>query len=117
MKVAILDDDMSSLDYYALVIKKLNRDISYSLCSNESLFKKALTLKPDLILADVNLGDTNVMEVFEKYYDLIGDIPVILMSCVDDVFGVGTLLRNEGVNVIETMQKPITPKMLKSVLI
>jgi hypothetical protein len=57
------------------------------------------------------------MEVFEKYYDLIGDIPVIIMSCVNDVFGVGTLLRNEGVNVIETMQKPITPKMLKSVLI
>ena len=117
MKVAILDDDMASLEYYALVIKKIDKSIAYSLCSNERLFKQALGLKPDLIISDVNLGNQNVIEVFEKYYDLIGDIPVILMSCVDDVFGVGTLLRNEGVNVIETMQKPITPKMLKSVLI
>jgi two-component SAPR family response regulator len=117
VKIAILDDDMPSLEYYALVIKKIDNSIDYSLCSNEKFFKQALGLKPDLILADVNLGDKNVMEVFEKYYDLIGDIPVILMSCVDDVFGLGTLLRNEGVNVIETMQKPITPKMLKSVLV
>ena len=117
MKVAILDDDMASLEYYALVIKKIDKSIAYSLCSNERLFKQALGLKPDLIISDVNLGNQNVIEVFEKYYDLIGDIPVILMSCVDDVFGVGTLLRNEGVNVIETMQKPITPKMLKSVLV
>ena len=117
MKLAILDDDMASLDYYALVIKRLNRDISYSLCSNESLFKQSLALKPDLIIADVNLGNQNVIDIFEKHYDLIGDIPVILMSSVDDVFGVGTLLRNEGVNVIETMQKPLNPSMLRSVLV
>jgi two-component SAPR family response regulator len=117
VKLAILDDDMSSLEYYALAIKTIDKSIAYSLCSNDQFFEQALGLNPDLIIADVNLGSQNVIEVFEKYYDLIGDIPVILMSSVDDVFGVGTLLRNEGVNVIETMQKPITPKMLKSVLL
>lgn len=117
MKIAILDDDMASLEYYALVIKKIDNSIAYSLCSNEKFFKQALGLKPDLIIADVNLGNQNVMDIFEKHYNLIGDIPVILMSCVDDVFGVGTLLRNEGVNVIETMQKPITPAMIRAVLV
>jgi two-component SAPR family response regulator len=92
VKIAILDDDMASLEYYALAIKTIDKSIAYSLCSNEKFFKQALGLKPDLILADVNLGDKNVMEVFEKYYDLIGDIPVILMSCVNDVFRGGDSL-------------------------
>ena len=117
MNVLFLDDDRTSLDYYALVVKKSGLKISYSLCATSWEFGRALKNKPDLILSDINLGDTDAVEVFTKYANEVGDTPVILMSGMDSTHGVGSELRNLGVNIIETMLKPISPAMLRSALV
>ena len=117
MNMLFLDDDRASLNYYALMVKKSGLKISYSLCATSWEFGLALKNKPDLILSDINLGDTDAVEVFTKYANEVGDTPVILMSGMDSTNGVGAELRKMGINVIETMLKPISPAMLMSALV
>ena len=114
MKVCIIDDDANLLKYYEMILKTIG--VQYYLCKDEGELEIALQHSPDIFIVDIMLDDAYGPDVLERHFKEIVGKPVIMMSSSDHIAKIGMELRKKGINVIETMQKPISPKMLKSVL-
>tara|TARA_R110002126_G_C10155453_1_gene472195 strand:- start:126 stop:479 length:354 start_codon:yes stop_codon:yes gene_type:complete len=116
VKVLILDDDIPILKYYAMILGKLQSAPSYVLCATEEEFVIGMQSKPDIILSDIKLGKTDGPTILRKHSDTIKNTPIFLLSCADNIKSLADELRDDGIKIVDVMQKPITPLMLKSIL-
>lgn len=97
-KVLVVDDDVSFLESICLVLKEEGFDV-YDARNAESGFEAMVSVKPDLIMLDINLPDKNGFEVLvsvKKSKDF-SSIPVMLITAdtadtaatVDEAFDKG----------------------------
>jgi PAS domain S-box-containing protein len=79
--VLAIDDDAIVRELLKNYLTKLGYAVATAVCGNEGL-RLAKKLRPDAIILDVNMPDTNGWEVLStlKSDPLLTDIPVIMMS-------------------------------------
>jgi len=80
-KVLIADDDVDLLDMVKMLLSRAGFAIS-TIATGKFFFEKVTTVKPDIILLDVFLGDTDGRSLCQlvKTDPQYQDIPVILYS-------------------------------------
>lgn len=97
-KVLVIDDDVSFLESICVVLREEGFDV-YDARTAESGFEAMVSVKPDLIMLDINLPDKNGFDVLvsvKKSKDF-SSIPVMLItadtadtaSTVDEAFDKG----------------------------
>jgi len=94
-KILIVDDDISFLETFSLILKDENFDV-FKADTAESGFEALVVSKPDLVILDKNLPDKSGYEVLNsinksKYFFFI---PVMLITAdtatlVDEAFDKG----------------------------
>jgi two-component system alkaline phosphatase synthesis response regulator PhoP len=81
-KILIIDDDKSILK----AIKTILRHEGYSVDiadNGENGFKKIASVKPDLIICDLNLPDTDGLEIVNWIKKIKKELPIIILSARD----------------------------------
>lgn len=97
-KVLVIDDDVSFLESICVILREEGFDV-YDARTAESGFEAMVSVKPDLIMLDINLPDKNGFDVLvsvKKSKDF-SSIPVMLItadtadtaSTVDEAFDKG----------------------------
>ncbi|MFO7828836.1 MAG: response regulator [Bacteroidales bacterium] len=113
-KILVVDDDL----IYQTIIRKLlcsGYQLIMAENANSALQKLNEGYIPDLILADINLPDISGIDLIRKLNELdkIKDIPVIVISGIDDPKW-ELDLKNLGVKMV--FIKPVDRKLLKKII-
>ncbi len=84
-KILVVDDEPIGRQLLEAILYPENFDIYYAENGMEA-FEKAVELKPDLILMDVMMPEMDGFEVCRKLrnHDILGNIPIILITALDD---------------------------------
>ncbi len=80
IKVLLIEDNQEDL---TLVKEELSSEISYDIVVAENLFDGLAELKknkPDVVLLDLALPDSNGMDSFIKFYENVIDVPIVILS-------------------------------------
>ena len=119
-KVLVIDDDVSFLESICVILREEGFDV-YDARTAESGFEAMISVKPDLIMLDINLPDKNGFDVLvsvKKSKDF-SSIPVMMItadtadtaSTVDEAFDKGA-----DDCVFKPMNPADTIKRIKSLL-
>lgn len=86
IKVLVVDDDLFERDCYNLMFEAEGVTVESASSADEAVLK-ALMFRPDMILLDLDLGDSNGFQVIKRLrtHKDTKDIPVIFISGDVDV--------------------------------
>ncbi len=83
-KILIVEDEMIIALHNSRIVERLGHEVAGRTASGEDAVKKALEIKPDLILMDISLsGKMNGVEAAIKIKESM-DIPIIFLSSNSD---------------------------------
>lgn len=106
----IVDDDRSNRDLLARILSKLNYRVSLAAGGNEAV-ALAKTNKYDLMLLDILMPGLNGYQVLEQLKVLRPEMPVIVISAVEDMRSV---VRCIEMGAEDYFLKPIEPALLRA---
>ena len=110
MRVLVLDDDLGVLLYLKTVLRPIPKVSKVSTASHEKAFSKLLEEGDyDFIISDVLMRPTMGPDILRKHKEKIGNTPIMLISCSDDLVQVEDELLEERFNIVGSFQKPILP--------
>ncbi|MGA1864169.1 MAG: response regulator [bacterium] len=112
--ILVIDDDVSVRKFMAKVLQKEGYKV-YIATNGLEGFQNALENKPDLIILDVMMPDTNGFELCKKIQseDKIKDIPVIFLTVRNES---EDKIRGLNLGAVDYLEKPInTREMLARV--
>jgi len=117
-KVVILDDDAVMQDFIALCLRNLPVDVAKA-GSLESLKAELGSSRPTFLIMDLNLGTADGSEIVTFLVKHHYRGALIMISGADQAT-LGTLAaraQSLGLSVLGTLQKPFSPKTLKTLLL
>ena len=110
MNVLVLDDDEGVLLYLKTILTPITKISRISTARSVKEFvKKMHSRKQHIIISDIMMGHTTGPDILRKYKDLVGNTPIVLTSCSDDLLDIEDDLLEERFNVVASFQKPILP--------
>jgi len=110
VNVLVLDDDEGVLLYLQTVLSTVAKISHVSTARDAREFvRKMHTRKQHLIVSDIMMEGTSGPDILRKYKDLVGNTPIVLTSCSDDLLDIEDDLLEERFNVVSSFQKPIYP--------
>jgi len=78
-KILIIDDEMRDIKAMTVVLERAGYSNIFSSETEEDGIKKVMSLKPDVVLIDVLLKNTNGFDVCKKIRDIPGSQNKIIM--------------------------------------
>lgn len=110
-KVLIVDDDINMLKL--LKVRVAWEKYGFEIMASAKNGKEALQLmeenKPDLIITDVKMPVMDGLSFCQSVRQTTDDIPIILLSAYEDIETARLAIKY---NVIDYMQKPLTPQKI-----
>lgn len=84
-KIAIIEDDIVDVRVYKKIISSIypNCEIE-TFVSYKDVYGRILKFKPDIMLLDFNLGDSDAFHVIDYIKPKLFDIPIIVITGNDD---------------------------------
>ena len=116
MKVLVLDDDKSLHPYYTSVLSRVKGIKSVTTVSNVHEFGRALLDAPHIIFCDIYMEPMRGCDIIRNYRKEIGKTPIVMMSCSDNLREISEELIEEGFDVVESLEKPVTPLVFHELL-
>jgi len=115
MKLLIIDDEEDIGDLISEIAKSQGFDTKV-LTSAENIAQVLSEFAPDLIMQDLLMPGTDGVELLRIFADQAKDVQVCLMSGSDArvLSGARRLGSAHGLNIIETLEKPLEVGKLKS---
>jgi len=85
-KILVVDDEEVNVDFFQLMLGKLGFDVDVAFNGEEAL-ERLEKSRPDIILLDLVMPKINGFELTEilKGKDQTRDIPIIILSAIDDI--------------------------------
>ncbi|TKE96094.1 EAL domain-containing protein [Vibrio kanaloae] len=108
-RILLIDDDASQIKVLHKVLKELGQVFFEQ--SGVKAFEQAVSVKPDVILLDIDMPDLNGYQVLEllKADEKTRDIPVIFITSFDSTEDQLRCLRGGAVDFIS---KPLVPELV-----
>ena len=110
MKILVVDDEKDICFYIKSMLEKEGYDVSTAFNGTEGL-QKATGERPDLILLDIMLPDTNGFEVLHKlrYNAETAHIPIVIVSVKRDT---DTIFKSRDFRSVDYISKPFNSQDL-----
>lgn len=106
--ILVVDDDEGVRDLLSLLIKKEGHKVQTS-SDGEEGFRKANSVKPDIIVLDLMLPRYGGFEFLRHLQDgELARVPIIVVTGRYTDSSTADLIRQES-NVVELLEKPIKP--------
>ena len=110
MRVLVLDDDAGVLLYLKTVLRPIRKVSKVSTAPHEKAFSKLLEEGDyDFIISDICMRDTTGPDILRKHKEKVGNTPIVLISCSDDLEVIEDELLEERFNIVGSFHKPIMP--------
>ena len=106
--ILILEDEPIIARNICRVLRRDGHAVTHVASAREARLRLADT-RFDLVLADVNLGDGDGIEVLGAQASALGDVPIIIMTGQDNI---DNRLRAEGILVSAFLSKPFAMSRL-----
>ena len=116
MNILVIDDDRNIHKYYESALMGIRQVKSVTCAATLDEVAKSLTAQPDIIFCDIYMDPIVGPDILRNYRPLIGKTPIVMMSCSDDLQKITDELIDEGFDVVECFEKPVTPLMLHELL-
>lgn len=115
INLLIVDDDPSICETIRLIAENCGLTVNKALSASE-FREKYSNVKPDLITLDLNLGQSDGIELLRELANMQSTAKIIIISGMDEKTINSTLLlgRSQHLNVIATEKKPIDLVHLKA---
>src|SRR3990167_4741949 len=116
-KLLVVDDDPSICESLRLIGESSGFSVSTSNSATE-FYEKYSSFHPDIVTVDLNLGQSDGIELLRKLASDQSETKIILISGYDEKIINSTLLlgRSQHLNIIAALQKPFDPKQLRELL-
>lgn len=117
INILILEDNESDLELVLYELKKLAAEKDIFVCKNKNEYERALKeKKPDIVLSDFNLPDTDGSESLSLLRNMSNDIPYILVSATIGEEKAVDLMRN-GANdfIMKDKLKKLVPTIEREI--
>jgi len=110
-KILAVDDEKTNLDVLIHILRE--QYLVYPAKTGEACLKKAIEIKPDLILLDIIMPDMNGFEVLQKLKadDMTEHIPVIFVSSLNNIEDEKRGLR---LGAVDYIMKPYNSEIVKA---
>lgn len=95
IKILIIEDNPGDVELIRQMLED-DEDTEYIVSHSSKLYdgiKAAEQLRPDLILLDLGLPDSLGLSTFEKLYEKVKDIPIIIMTGLEDKKAVSSAVK------------------------
>ena len=113
LSVLVVEDEEVMRSYYSILFENMFAKVT--LASNaEEGYNKFMTDKIDVIITDYNMPAMNGLQMTAKIRNLNKEIPIILVSAIEEIDVVVEALR---LNVNNFLKKPITKERLTQVIL
>ena len=116
MNILVIEDDRIIAKLFSSMLRNgsflLNVDTA---TSKREVNARLFQIKYDLILCDIMLGDTTATSVLREYQNLVGDSPIYLVSCVNDIGAYYSDMINDGFNMLGWKHKPLYHRDIKEI--
>lgn len=117
MNILILEDDRDLHRYYQSVCKASENVKKCITVSNAREFAYAMERHDiHLIISDIQMQPTDGDVILKAHKAEIKSIPIILLSCCDKIKDVRDDLVENGLNVVDYLQKPLRPEALYEII-
>ncbi len=83
-QVWVIDDDRAIRWVLEKALRKVGMEVT-TFSGGESVLKKLETLRPDVIISDIRMGDIDGLELLERINVRFPGIPVIIMTAYSDL--------------------------------
>lgn len=113
-KILIVDDDPDMVEASRIVLERDGHSVE-SASSVETGLKKLADVKPDLLILDVVMEEADDGLRFARKVRRDGnDLPILMLTSVNQVLGIQIGKDEEMVPVDEFMEKPLDPPVLSA---
>ena len=117
MNILILDDDRDLHRYYQAVCKALPNVKKVSTVANGREFEYALQRhKHHVIITDLQMAPTDGDIILLAHKDEIRGVPVVVLSCSDEIQKRADYMMDKGLNVVQCLSKPLKPDELYALI-
>ena len=116
MKVLVLDDDKNLHPYYTAVLMGIKNIKSVTTVATVHAFGEAILDEPHIIFCDIYMEPMRGCDIIRNYRKEIGKTPIVMMSCSDKLREISEELIEEGFDVVESLEKPVTPLVFHELL-
>jgi len=113
-KLAIIDDDIVDIWLYEEILISAFPECEVNkFCSLGDVKDRLLEFKPDIILLDFNLSDSTAFDVIEFVKPKLGELPIIVITGVEDK---SIITKLYDVGIYNYIKKDVTKNLLPNVL-
>ena len=113
--VLVVDDDDGICELLSVLIKKEGHRVEFSV-DGEDARRKALALKPDLIVLDLMLPRYGGFELLRHLQGTeLSGVPIIVVTGRHTDYSTSEMIRRES-NVVELLEKPVNIPRFRAVL-
>ncbi len=110
--VLVIDDSVVSLDAVAGLLEDMGWSVQTAQSGAEALARLA-ALRPEVVIADLNMPDMNGIEVFRRIHEQDSTLPVIILSAED---ALASVLESMHAGVFDFVPKSDHVRMLPAAL-
>jgi len=109
-RVLVVDNERIIADTLALILRQNGFDASVAY-SGEEAVQRALTLRPDVVLSDIIMGELNGLEASILISEAVPDCKILLFSGQPATADLLRQARSRG-HAFEVLAKPVHPTVI-----
>ena len=111
-RILLVDDDPAVCESLADALRHSGHEVDRAATTAEAL-ASAERNRPDLVVADLRLGDEDGMEVIDRLRERLGDVPAVFITGYGDAQSLSEASRRHPV---EMLNKPIDLERLRNAI-
>ncbi len=112
LRILVADDEPIMREYFGEVLTEMGHEVVATAANGAELIERCRETKPDLIIADIRMPDTDGIEAAERIA-AFHEAPIILVSALHDP---DLIARAERTTVLAYLVKPIKRPSLETAI-